>query len=68
MRRLAGYLLLLLALASSLPGAAFLLFSFAIGLNVRITEPPLVFIVGIVVIVLMLWGARVLLSQEQPHR
>jgi hypothetical protein len=68
MRRLAGYLLLLLALGSSLPGAAFLLFSLAIGLNVRINEPPLLFIGGIVVTVLMFWGPRVLLSPEQPHR
>jgi hypothetical protein len=66
MRRLAGYLLLLLALASFLPGAAFLLFGFAIGL--RITEPPLLFIGGIVVTVVMFWGARVLLSPEQSHR
>lgn len=68
MRRLAGYLLLLLALASFLPGAAFLLFGFAIGLDVRITEPPLLFIGGIVVTVLMFRGARVLLSPEQSHR
>jgi hypothetical protein len=68
MRRLAGYLLLLLALASFLPGAAFLLFGFAIGLDVRITEPPLLFIGGIVVTVVMFWGARVLLSPEQSHR
>ncbi len=60
MRRLAGSLLLLLALASFLPGAAFVLFGFAIGLDVRITEPPLLFIGGIVVTVVMFWGARVL--------
>jgi hypothetical protein len=67
-RRLAGYLLLLLALASLLPGAAFLLFGFAIGLDVRITEPPLLFIAGIIVTVLMFWGARVLLSPQRSHR
>jgi hypothetical protein len=68
MRRLAGYVLLLLALASFLPGAVFLVFGFAIGLDVRITEPPLLFIGGIVVTALMFWGARALLSPEQSHR
>ena len=69
MRRLAGYLLLFLALASSLPYAAILLLSFGIGLQGgRITEPLPLFIGGIVMTVLMFWGARVLLSQEQPHR
>jgi hypothetical protein len=66
MRRLTAYLLLFLALGSSLPGIAFLLFSFAIGLDVRITEPPLVFI-GVAMTVLMFWRAHRLLS-PQPQR
>jgi len=68
MRKLAGYILLLLALGSFLPGAAFLLLGLAVGLNVRITEPPLIFIAGIAVTVLMFWGAKVLLSPGQLHR
>ena len=67
MRRLAGYVFLLAALGSFLPGAAFLLFSFAIGADVRITEPLLLFIGGTIVKVLMFWGAWVLLSPK-PHK
>jgi hypothetical protein len=68
MRRLTGYLLLFLALGSSLPGIAFLLFGLAIGLDVRITEPPLVLIGGVAMTVLMFWGAQRLLSpQPQGH-
>jgi hypothetical protein len=65
MRRLLGYLLLFLALTSCLPGVAFLLFSFAIGANIRIAEPPLLIIGGILVTVMMFWGAKALLSSER---
>ena len=67
-RKLAGYALLVLALASLLPATAFLLFSIAIGLSVQISEPPLLFIGGVVATVVMFWGARVLLSPQQPQR
>jgi hypothetical protein len=63
-----GYLLLFLALGSWFPGIAFLLFSFAVGLDVRITEPPLVFIGGVVMTVLMFVGAHLLLSPQPQGR
>ena len=66
MRTLTGYLLLVLALAS-LVGPALLLLGIAIGLNVRITEPPLLFVGGLLITALSFWGAKVLLSPE-PSR
>jgi hypothetical protein len=64
MRRLAGSLLLLLALVSSLPGVIFLLFSFGSGFYVRITEPPGLFVAGIVVIASTFWGGKILFTTE----
>lgn len=57
-------MLLLTALGSSLPGVAFLLFSAAIGADIRITEPLPLFIAGIIVKALMFWGAWVLLFSK----
>ncbi len=68
MRRLAGYLLLLVALGSILPGAAFLLFSLAIGADFRITEPLPLIIAGTIVKVLMFWGAWVLFSPKSDKK
>jgi hypothetical protein len=60
-RTLGGYFLLVLAVASLL-GPAFMLFGLAIGLDVRITEPPPFFVAGILFTVGTFWGAKRLLT------
>jgi hypothetical protein len=46
----------------SLVGPAFLVLSWAAGLSVRINEPPLLFLLGLLFPVALLWGAKVQLA------
>ena len=64
MRTLGGYLLLLVGVASLL-GPAFLLLGAAIGLDVRIAEPPPLFVGGLLFTVGSFWGAKRLLIVER---
>ena len=61
MRTLGGCFLLLFAVASLL-GPAFLMFGLALGLDVRITEPPPLFVGGVLFTVGTFWGANRLLT------
>jgi hypothetical protein len=47
-------------------GLAFLLLSWAAGLNIRINEPPLLFLLGLLFPVVLLWGGLEA-TRRAPH-
>ena len=63
-RRVIGYVMLLAGLLA-LAGPAFLVLLWAAGLSVRVDEPPMLFVIGLLLPVALLWGARTQL-QRQP--